>query len=156
MDVNFAEIQTEFNRRISQTVWATVTTINLQGRPRSRILHPIWEGSTGWIATGRQSFKAKHIAQNPFISVSYWDQQHQQVLCECKAQWQDDADEKARLWDYFGSTPAPLGYDLTNFWTSPKDETYGLLKLTPWRIELSALADMVSGKEALVYRQDVA
>jgi hypothetical protein len=37
-------------------VWATVSTVDRQGRPRSRILHPYWiwdsEELVGWIATG--------------------------------------------------------------------------------------------------------
>ena len=76
MDVaSFGEIEKEFMERISRIVWCTVTTIDRKGRPRARILHPVWEGSTGWIATGRDSFKAKHLAQNPHVSLSYWDPQ---------------------------------------------------------------------------------
>ena len=36
-------------------VWCTVATTGADGRPRTRVLHPIWEwdgtGLTGWIAT---------------------------------------------------------------------------------------------------------
>ncbi|MFN3238014.1 MAG: pyridoxamine 5'-phosphate oxidase family protein, partial [Pseudomonadales bacterium] len=70
---NFSVIAEEFDRRVKKIVWCTFTTIDRQGRPRSRMLHPIWEGSTGWIATGRHSFKAKHIAANPYVSLTYWD-----------------------------------------------------------------------------------
>jgi pyridoxine/pyridoxamine 5'-phosphate oxidase len=66
--------------------WRGDATVDAKGRPRQRILHPIWEGSTGWIATGRQSHKAKHLARNPYISLSYWDQQHQQVYVDAKAE----------------------------------------------------------------------
>ena len=53
------------------------------------------------------------------------------------------------------STPAPLGYDLQMFWKDgPLDPEYGLLKLTPWRIEISALGDMMQGKPARVWRQE--
>ena len=71
MDVgSFGEIEKEFNERTQRIVWCTVATIDRKGRPRSRILHPIWEGTTGWI-TGRNSFKAKHLAANPYVSLSY-------------------------------------------------------------------------------------
>ena len=153
MDVaSFAEIEEEFMKRVSRIVWCTVATVDRQGRPRSRILHPIWEGSTGWIATGRQSFKAKHLGSNPYVSLCYWDPQHQQVYVDCKADWEDDIEEKRRLWELYKSTPPPVGYDLAMFWKSPEDPTLGLLKLTPWRIELWSLADLASGKPSRVWR----
>ncbi|MFP6623281.1 MAG: pyridoxamine 5'-phosphate oxidase family protein, partial [Myxococcota bacterium] len=80
------------------------------------------------------------------------DPQHQQVYAECRAGWMDDLDEKKRVWELFKSTPAPLGYDLKLFWESPEDPEYGLLKLDPWRIEVSALSDMMQGKPPLVWR----
>jgi len=154
MDVaTFAEIQDDFSERVARIVWSTVTTVDRKGRPRSRILHPLWEGSTGWIATGRNSFKSKHIARNPYVSVSYWDQQHQQVHAECRAEWEDDPAEKRRLWQVYKETPPPLGYDLGLFWPAgPDDPNLGLLKLTPWRIELWSLQDMMQGKPSKVWR----
>ncbi len=149
---NFSVIAEEFDRRIKKIVWCTMTTVDTQGRPRSRMIHPIWDGSTGWIATGRQSFKAKHIENNPFISCTYWDPDHEQVYAECHAEWMDDHETKQKVWDLYGSTPPPLGYDLTMFWPEPTAESYGVLKLTPWRIELSSLADMANPK---VWRQSV-
>ena len=153
MDVaSFSEIEQEFMQRIERIVWCTVTTVDTKGRPRARILHPIWEGAVGWIATGRNSFKAKHLAGNPHVSLSYWDPQHQQVYAECCASWMDDLEEKRRVWELYKSIPAPLGYDLKLFWDNPEDPEYGLLKLDPWRIEVSVLSDMMQGKPPLVWR----
>jgi len=154
MDVeSFGEIEKEFNDRVARIVWCTVTTVDRKGRPRARILHPIWDGSTGYIATGRNSFKTKHLAENPYVSLSYWDPQQQQVYAECRAEWQDDPAEKQRIWDLYKDSPPPLGYDLTLFWKGGvEDPEYGLMKLTPWRIEISAIADMVQGKPPLVWR----
>ena len=154
MDVtSFADIEAEFMARVSRIVWCTVATIDAQGRPRSRILHPLWEGATGWIATGRQSHKAKHIARNPYVSLSYWDPKHEQVYADCEAAWEDDAGEKHRLWKLYKSTPPPLGYDLAAYWPGgPDDPTLGMLKLTPWRIELSSLADLPAGRPPKVWR----
>src|SRR3990170_8750486 len=98
MDIaSFAEIEEEFMARVRRIAWCTVATVDRQGRPRSRILHPIWEGATGWIATGRQSFKAKHLASNPYVSLCYWDPQHEQVYVDCRAEWEDRIEEKRRL-----------------------------------------------------------
>jgi len=150
---SFDEIKDEFNSRVSRIVWCTVTTVDGKGRPRARILHPIWEGSTGWICTGRHSFKERHIEKNEFVSLSYWDPQHQQVYAECKAEWEDDKGERQRVWDLFKSTPMPYGYDPAMFWPGgPASDEFGLLKLTPWRVEVSSINDMAAGKPALVWK----
>jgi hypothetical protein len=124
-----------------------------QGRPRTRVLHPIWEGVTGWIATGRHSFKERHLAENPFVSLSYWDAEQKQVYADCKTEWADSMEDKRRIWELYKSTPPPLGYDPGMIWQGGADDPgYGLLKLTPWRIEVSSIYDMVAGKPPLVWR----
>ena len=149
---SFSEIEEEFNKRVQRIVWCTAATVDRQGRPRTRILHPIWEGATGWIATGRHSLKEKHLARNPHLSLTYWDPQHQQIYADCRAEWVDDAAEKHRIWNLDKNTPPPLGYDPGMIWhAGPDDPTYGLLKLTPWRIEISSIIDMMSGKPPLVW-----
>jgi hypothetical protein len=136
----FAEIEDEFMARIRRIAWCTVATVDRQGRPRTRILHPIWEGTTGFIATGRQSHKGKHLAANPYVSLSYWDPKHEQVYADCLAAWEDDATEKRRIWELYKSTPPPLGYDPGLIWKNgPDGADFGVLNLAPWRIELSSL-----------------
>jgi general stress protein 26 len=151
---SFSAIEDEFHRRVSRIVWCTVTTIDTAGRPRSRILHPVWEGSTGWIATSRNSLKARHIEQHPYVSCSYWDQQHRQVYAECKASWDDRPTEKQRVWDLVKNAPPPVGYDPAMFWPAgPTSSEFGALKLEPWRIELYSLADLAAGKPSQVWRR---
>lgn len=136
---NFADIQEEFIKRVHNDVWCAVTTVNRANRPRSRVLHPIWEGQVGWIATGRDSHKSKHLAENPYISLTYLKDPMNPVYVDCKTEWVDDMAEKQRLWDVFGNTPPPLGYELGQFFGTVDSKGYGLLKLTPWRIELYSL-----------------
>jgi general stress protein 26 len=143
----FEDLAADFRARVERIVWCTVTTVNRQGRPRSRLLHPLWEGSTGWILTGRHTLKAKHLAKNPWVSLTYWDQQQEQVHAECRAEWEERLPEKKRVWDFFKERPAPLGYDPALFWPAgPEDPGYGVLRLVPWRIELWSLTDLMSGK----------
>lgn len=150
---DFAEIEEEFERRVRRIVWAAVATVDRKGRPRSRILHPVWEGTTGWIATGRQSFKAKHLAQTPYVSLSYWDPQHEMVFAECSAEWADDQVAKDHAWELIKSQPEPYGYDPAMFWPGgPADPMFGALKLTPWRIELYSIRDLVQGAAGKVWR----
>jgi hypothetical protein len=133
---HFSEIEAEFIERVHQMVWCSVATIDSQQRPRSRILHPIWEGSTGWIATHPDSLKAAHLARNPYVSLAYITDAMKPVYADCKSEWVADLDEKRRIWALFKSTPAPLGYDPAQDFISPESERFGLLKLTPWRIDL--------------------
>lgn len=149
---SFSEIEEEFMNRVRRIVWCSVTTVDRKGRPRSRILHPLWEGSTGWIGTWRHSFKAKHLEHNPYVSLCYWDRQHQQVYADCKAEWEEDPEERRRVWELFKSTPSPVGYDPIMFWEGPDDGEFGLMKLTPWRIEIASIADLSSGIPTKVWR----
>jgi general stress protein 26 len=150
---SFADIAADFNERVSRIVWATVTTVDRKGRPRSRLLHPIWDGTTGYIMTGPTSHKAKHLAENPYVSVSYWDPKHDTVFAECKSAWVTDPAEKQRVWDLFKKTPEPYGYDPAMFWPAgPTSPAFGAMKLTPWRIELYSLADLAQQKPARVWR----
>ena len=141
MDVeSFSELQPDLEERVRRIVWCTVVTIDSQDRPRVRMLHPIWEGSTAWICTGRESHKAKHLARNPHVSLSYWDPQQQQVYADCKAEWVDDAEEKKRVWELFKSEEQPYGYDPSMFWPGgAEDASFGLMKCSPWRLELAGM-----------------
>jgi general stress protein 26 len=153
VDVTWEELAEDFHRITSRVVWCTVTTVDAKGRPRARILHPVWDGNTGWIATGRQSFKAKHIKSNPYVSLSYWDQEHEQVYAECRASWADTQATRDKVWDLVKNAPSPVGYDPALFWKEgPTDPNFGALLLDPWRIEVFSLREMMQGKPNRVWR----
>ena len=149
----FADIAEEFGKRVARIVWCTMATVDAKGRPRTRIIHPIWEGPTGYIGTGRTSFKARHLAANPNVSFTYWDQLHEQVYIEATAEWLDDPADKTRVWELYKSTPPPLGYDPGLIWREgPVAGDFGVLKLTPSRIELFSIAWLMQGKPPLIWR----
>lgn len=134
--VQFSDIAETFNAVVSRIVWCTVATVDRTGRPRTRILHPIWDGPTGWLLTNRHSLKTKHLARNPHVSLTYWDPKQEVVSVEAVAEWVDSDDTKRWLWDWFKSTPPPLGYDPGMLWKGPDDPALGVLRLTPSRIKL--------------------
>jgi general stress protein 26 len=149
----FQDIAATFDERVRRIVWCTVTTVDTRGRPFSRILHPIWEGSTGWIATGRRSLKAKHLAKCAEVAVSYWDPQHDTVIAQCRAEWCDDSATKRRIWELLRTTPPPVGYDPALFFHGgPDDAGFGVLRLTPHRVELWAGQDMLEGRPPTVWK----
>jgi general stress protein 26 len=134
---SFSEIEEEFRVRVNSSVWCNMATIDGAQRPYSRIIHPIWERSTGWVLTHRDSHKAKQLARNPHVSLSYIRGDIQKpVYVDCGATWEDDLREKGRVWDLVSGTAPPLGFDPTPDFESPANPRFGLLKLTPWRIVL--------------------
>jgi uncharacterized pyridoxamine 5'-phosphate oxidase family protein len=40
----FAELEDDFLRIVKETVFCTVTTVDEDGRPRNRMLHPVFVG----------------------------------------------------------------------------------------------------------------
>jgi general stress protein 26 len=151
---SFEDIAAIFDERVRRIVWCTVSTTDTRGRPFSRILHPIWEGATGWIATGRNTLKTKHLARTPVVALSYWDPSHDTVIAQCRAEWCDDDATKRRIWDLLANTPPPVGYDPGLFFPGgASDAGFGVLRLTPQRIELWAGRDMLQGRPPTVWRE---
>lgn len=133
---NFSDIEAEFIARVHRMVWCSAATVDRQQRPRSRILHPIWEGLTGWITTFRNSHKGKHLEHNPYMSLAYIADISNPVYVDCTAEWVDDLAEKQRIWDMYKNAEPPLGYDPAEMFGTPEHDNFGLLKLTPWRISV--------------------
>lgn len=148
----FAEIEEEFHRRVHSMVCCSMATVDSKLRPRSRVVHPIWEGATGWIATDRTSYKARHLAQNPSVSLAYIADIVHPVFADCTAQWIDDLEQKRRIWELFKAAPEPLGYDPAFAFGSPDQEHAGLLKLIPWRIDLVTFPSESMETGTLVWR----
>jgi hypothetical protein len=123
---SFSEIETEFITRVHTMVWCSAATIDTKDRPRSRILHPIWEGSTGWVGSRPNSLKAKHLARNPLISLAYVAEVARPVYADCAAHWEQDLSVKQHVWELFKSAPPPLGFDYGTVFKGPDDPQFGL------------------------------
>src|SRR5262249_24062205 len=109
------QVAPAFVKMAHQIVWCTVATVDADGRPRSRILHPIWQWDgrelTGWIATGPTPLKRAHLKASPFVSCNYWTPTHDTCIAECRAEWAFDDGTRKRVWKLFKEGPAPVGYD---------------------------------------------
>ena len=140
-------------------VWATVATTDPQGRPRTRILHPIWEwdGSSlvGWIATGPTPVKVRDLEAHPDISLTYWDQSQDTASAECRATWHHDDETCTWLWDRFRDAPAPVGYDpaIIPPWSGgPTSPAFAALRLDPWRLRVQPAAAMTGDADVPILR----
>lgn len=137
-------------------VWCTVASVDAAGRPRSRVLHPIWEWDgerlTGWIATDPNSLKRRHLDANPHVSLTYWDATHDTCSADCVVAWELDEASRRAGWDRFASAPAPVGYDprIIPGWTDPNAERFGILRLDPYRLRLMPGSLMMTGQGELL------
>ncbi len=136
-------------------VWCTVATVDPAGKPRTRVLHPIWEWDgehlLGWIATSPNSLKAAHLAHQPEISLTYWDATQDTCSAECLTAW-ESGDAVQQGWDRFADGPPPVGYDprMIPGWTSAEAPDFGVLRLTPTRLRVMPGSLMTSGTGALL------
>ena len=148
---NLSVVAPAFVEMAHSIAWCTVATVDSAGRPRTRILHPIWEWDgekvTGWIASDPTSLKAKHLAANPVISLTYWSPNQDTCSAECRTEWTNDPASKQEGWDRFVNGPAPVGYDpsIIPFWPNPEVEQFGIIKLDPYRLRVMPGTVMATG-----------
>lgn len=134
-------------------VWCTMATVDRSGRPRSRVVHPVWErdgdGIVGWLGTRRTPLKVAHLAGCPHVSVSYWDPRHDVAVAECAAAWVPDED-RAHAWKRLAGAPEPAGYDPATIWPDgPDGGSFAALRLDPWRLRSARAGDIGSGEFAV-------
>jgi hypothetical protein len=138
----FTEIAPAFVEMAHRIVWCSAATVDSQGRPRSRILHPIWvwDGThlVGWIGTGPTPVKRSHLQANPYMSLNYWAPSHDTCTADCRVTWAFDDETRTRVWNLFANTPEPLGYNpgIVPGWDSPTSERFAALQLEPWRLRV--------------------
>jgi hypothetical protein len=141
---DFAELEEDFLRIVRETVFCSFTTVDAAGRPRSRMLHPIFvvrdARPLGWALTGRTPLKTRHLAANPHVSCAYWSPSHDTVFVDCAASWVEDDDEKAAVFELFRDTPTPLGWGPEGVAGYGEDEwrnpVFTPLRLVPWRVQV--------------------
>jgi len=154
--MDLAAVAPAFVEMAHRIVWCSAATVDTSGRPRSRILHPLWRWEngtlTGWIATGPTPLKRAHLAAHPYVSLTYWAPDHDTCTAECSAELVYDDATRTQVWEAFVAAPAPVGYDpsIVPVWTSPTDDTFAALKLTPWRLRVMPGTVMTEGKGDLL------
>ncbi len=146
----FDEIQDQFTRYIQDIVYCSLITVDKKGRPRARVLLPIWEiidgKPVGWLAAYKTPVKVAHIARNPHVTCSYWNPRQNSVFADCVAGWIDDPDIKREKWElYRKGSPPGVGYDPQRYWHGgPTDPEYDLLRMDAWRVQVLRGTDLAS------------
>jgi hypothetical protein len=154
---DLAAIAPAFVEMAHRIVWCSVATVGPDERPRSRVLHPIWEWDGtklhGWIATGPTPLKRAHLDHSPFLSCSYWAPDHDTAVAECRAEWAFDDATCAEVWERFEHGPEPVGYDpaIVPPWSGgPTSDAFAVLKLDPWRLRVMPGSVMLRGEGDLL------
>lgn len=136
-------------------VWASAATVDPNGRPRSRVLHPIWEWDGtdlfGWVATVPSPVKKAHLAVHPQMSLNYWAPTHDTCSAECLVEWYLDDETRTAVWDKFENAPAPVGYDpriIPHWGDGPTSDDFAALRLAPYRLRVMAGTVMTKGEGA--------
>jgi general stress protein 26 len=132
----------------AKATWAYLATAK-GSQPKVRVVHPAFEDERVWVATGRASAKAGHIDKNPNVELFYQigtDMVHLTVTG--KAKFVEDVTEKKRIWN--GKV---FDYELSQFFPDgPESKNFGLMLITPDRIEMTSLPEMMTGKKPEVWR----
>ncbi|WP_351234370.1 pyridoxamine 5'-phosphate oxidase family protein [Streptomyces sp. NPDC002133] len=146
----FAELQDEFHQYVKDIVYCSLITVDRKGRPRARVLLPIWEvvdgRPVGWIAAYKTPVKTAHIRNNPHVTCSYWSPRQNAAYVDSVARWVEDENVKRDVWElYRKGSPPGVGYDPIHYWKGgPTDPEYGLLRMDPFRVQVLRGRDMRS------------
>lgn len=150
--LDLARVAPAFVEMAHRIVWAEVATVDRRGRPRSRVLHPIWEWDgrdlVGWVATAPTPTKRAHLEASPYVSVGYWTPSQDTCVAECGARWCLDLETRRRVWSLFRDAPAPVGYDpaIIPGWDGPESEAFAALRLAPWRLRVFPGTVLLEGR----------
>jgi general stress protein 26 len=143
----------EFWKRVHEAsakmTWAYLATA-VGDQPKVRVVHPAWEGEKLWVATGRASSKAHQIERNPKVELFYQIGQPDfiHVTVTGRARFVDDLKEKERIWN--GKV---FDYELNQFWPEgARAKEFGLMLVTPARVEITSMPEMMQGKKPAVWR----
>jgi hypothetical protein len=143
-------------------VYCTLATVDRRGRPRSRLVHPVWRLDEdgllhGVVGTRPTPLKRAHLAHAPHVSCSYWDPAHDVAVAECDARWVEDVAGRERAWALMAGAAAPVGYDPATIWPDgPSSEAFAVIALEPWRVSVAGAAELARGERPAVWRAEQA
>lgn len=106
-----------FVEMANRMVYCTLATVDRRGRPRSRMVHTLWEwdgtSPVGWVGSIVTPMKRAHLRNNPYVSCNYWDgvEAYDTCVAECRAELLLDETSRREGWERFKAVPPPLGYD---------------------------------------------
>ena len=149
------QIAPAFIEMAHSIVWASAATVDANGQPRTRVLHPIWEWDGtdlfGWIATVPSPVKKAHLAVHPQMSRELLGPHHDTCSADCLVEWYLDDETRSAVWDKFANGPRRWAMTRESFrmWIDgPTSDDFAALRLTPYRLRVMAGTVMTKGEGA--------
>jgi hypothetical protein len=148
--VPLAEVRADLREVTDRIIWSVLTTVGPDSRPRSRIVHPVWDHATtpptGYVTSRPTPLRRRHLAANPHVSCAYWSPEHDAVYVDARAGWLPDPADRRAVWTLISQTPPPVGYDLATIWPDgPDSPDFAVIRLIPYRIRIARAAAMAAG-----------
>lgn len=139
--MDFEPLHEDFLRFTADIVYCTVTTVDSRGRPRSRVMHPIFQvvdgQPRGWAVTDRTPLKERHLAANPYVACFYWSPAQNTVAIDCTAAWVTDEETLRYVWDVFADPEPPGWGDLSGYGQEGiHHPLFHVLRLEPYRVQI--------------------
>lgn len=155
-----SQIAPAFVEMAHRIVWCSAATVDRRGRPRSRVLHPLWHWDgrllSGVIATSPTPQKRAQLEVSAHVSLNYWAPSQDTCLAECRVRWSFDDETRVRVWNEFKAAPAPVGYDpaiIPPWRDGPTSAAFAVLVLEPWHLRVMPGTIMSGGGgELLTWR----
>lgn len=142
MRTTLDEIAPRFREMAHSIGMAVAATVGPDGRPRTRVVQPVWEwddgGLVGWVSTEAGSPKLADLRRTPALSLTYWDPGQDTCSADCEVEIVTDDAVRAATWDRFLRAPGAARVDLATHpaWDGPADPAFGVLRLRPTRLRV--------------------
>ena len=150
------DVLADFHTHAARIVWCNVASVGPDGRPRSRLLHPVWERVddrlVGWVLTNPTPIKhartSRRIRTCPAAT----------GIPSTTRPWPSAAPRGTTTSPPSGppSSPPtpPMGYDpaVLGIWDGPDDPSCAAIRLDPWQVVVRTLPEMTEGKRPRVWR----
>lgn len=123
---------------IEDVVWCTLATVGPDGRPRTRVVHPVWDwdAGVGWITRRGTPLQRRHLEHQPAVSCGWWSPSHHVAHVDALATWVPE-EEKQAVWDRCSAEPEPLGFDPSPmFPDGPSGVGFAPIRLEPYRVRV--------------------
>jgi len=159
MRTNLDEIAPRFREMAHGIGMAVMATVGGDGRPRTRVVQPVWEWGdgelVGWVSTEAGSPKVAELRRTPAVSLTYWNADQDTCTADCEVEVVTDDAVRTATWDRFLHAPDAAQVDLSTHpaWDGPTDDAFGVLRLRPTRLRVMEGTLMTKGEgDLLIWR----
>jgi hypothetical protein len=141
--VELAELADDLAEIVGRIVWSVVSTVDRAGRPRSRVMHPVWDfaAMAGVVGTRRTPVKVAHLAGQSALTCAYWSPEHDTAFLDCEAEWVPE-EELGEAWAALSE-----GYDPLTVWPGGAGSAdFAALRLRPYRVQVMRASALATGE----------